>query len=154
METAVKVANGLARTTDSRVGDFSATTVDPADGLTFWSANEYQGPDFWDEHIASFSIAGAVHTPAHSTVMIGVPSSRVTLPDPAASLLLSHLNQGASSTALGQLALASAKRDAFMQVVVADAAASSASLTPALVSHALDTFWSDLFNSGLQSLGI
>jgi hypothetical protein len=63
MEAAVKVASGVARTPDSRIGDFSATTVDPADGLTFWSINQYQGSDFWDTHIASFSIAGAVHGP-------------------------------------------------------------------------------------------
>jgi hypothetical protein len=62
MEAAVKVANGVAKTTDSRVGDFSSTSVDPSDGLTFWSANEFQGSDFWDTHIASFSIAGAVHS--------------------------------------------------------------------------------------------
>jgi hypothetical protein len=70
MEAAVKVANGVAKTADSRVGDFSGTTVDPSDGLTFWSANEYQGTDFWDTHIASFSIAGAVHTPAKGAVIL------------------------------------------------------------------------------------
>jgi hypothetical protein len=54
MEAAVKVANGLSTTPDSRVGDFSGTSVDPSDGLTFWSANQYQGNDFWDTHIASY----------------------------------------------------------------------------------------------------
>jgi hypothetical protein len=63
MEAPVLVAAGVARSSDSRVGDFSSTTVDPSDGLTFWSANEYQGSDFWDTHIASFSIAGAVPSP-------------------------------------------------------------------------------------------
>jgi hypothetical protein len=62
METPVRVKAGTAVSPDSRVGDFSSTVVDPSDGLTFWSANEYQGSDFWDTHIASFSISGA--TPA------------------------------------------------------------------------------------------
>jgi hypothetical protein len=60
----VKVASGVAISPDSRVGDFSNTTVDPADGTTFWGANEYQGVDFWDTHLASWSIAGAVKQPA------------------------------------------------------------------------------------------
>jgi len=59
MEAPVLAKAGTATSPDSRVGDYSATTVDPSDGLTFWSANEYQGSDFWDTHIASFSIAGA-----------------------------------------------------------------------------------------------
>jgi hypothetical protein len=62
MEKAVKVAAGVSRSPDSRVGDFSGTTVDPSDGLTFWSANEYQGSDFWDTHIASFFIPGSIPT--------------------------------------------------------------------------------------------
>jgi hypothetical protein len=156
MQAAVKVASGVAKSLDSRVGDFSGTTVDPSDGLTFWSANEYQGTDFWDTHIASFSIAGAVHTPpAVSTVTIGVPSAQVTVPDVMASLVLSELDRGASSINLGQPAFfLSAQRDAFGQLVVTSPAASSVSSTAALVSRAMDTFWSDLFNTGLQYLGI
>jgi hypothetical protein len=64
MEAPVLVAAGVAKSPDSRVGDFSGTSVDPSNGLTFWSANEYQGSDFWDTHIASFSIAGAFPDPA------------------------------------------------------------------------------------------
>src|SRR5260370_19213664 len=59
MEAPMLAKAGTATSPDSRVGDFSATTVDPSDGLTFWSAIEYQGYDFWDTHIASFSIARA-----------------------------------------------------------------------------------------------
>jgi hypothetical protein len=79
MNGPTKVASGVARSSDSRVGDFSNTTVDPSDGTTFWGANEYQGSDFWDTHIASWSVAGAVHSPAVI----------VTLP-PAASTQTSH----------------------------------------------------------------
>ena len=42
-----------------RMGDYSSTVVDPSDGLTFWGANEYVGPnggvDIWSTHIASFT---------------------------------------------------------------------------------------------------
>jgi hypothetical protein len=41
-----------------RLGDYSSTVVDPSDGLTFWSANEYigndGGSDIWRTHIVSF----------------------------------------------------------------------------------------------------
>jgi hypothetical protein len=43
-----------------RIGDYSSTVIDPSDGLTFWSANEYIGSDgstdIWRTHIASFKV--------------------------------------------------------------------------------------------------
>jgi hypothetical protein len=42
-----------------RVGDYSSTVLDPADRLTFWSANEYIGSDgltdIWRTHLTSFT---------------------------------------------------------------------------------------------------
>jgi hypothetical protein len=42
-----------------RIGDYSTTVLDPADSLTFWSANEYIGNDgqndIWLTHITSFT---------------------------------------------------------------------------------------------------
>lgn len=42
-----------------RIGDYSTTVLDPSDGRTFWSANEYIGADgdtnIWRTHIASFT---------------------------------------------------------------------------------------------------
>lgn len=41
-----------------RIGDYSSTVLDPADRLTFWSANEYIGSDgstdIWRTHLTSF----------------------------------------------------------------------------------------------------
>lgn len=69
METPVLAKAGTATSSDSRIGDFSSTVVDPSDGLTFWSANEYQGSDFWDTHIASFksSVGGTIAQPLLTT---------------------------------------------------------------------------------------
>jgi hypothetical protein len=42
-----------------RIGDYSTTVLDPSDGKTFWSANEYIGDDgnsdIWRTHITSFT---------------------------------------------------------------------------------------------------
>ncbi len=42
-----------------RIGDYSSTVLDPSDGRTFWSANEYVGDDggadIWRTHITSFT---------------------------------------------------------------------------------------------------
>jgi len=42
-----------------RIGDYSTTVVDPNDGVTFWGANEFIGPngstDIWSTHITSFT---------------------------------------------------------------------------------------------------
>jgi hypothetical protein len=41
-----------------RIGDYSTTVLDPSDGKTFWSANEYigndGGTDIWRTHLTSF----------------------------------------------------------------------------------------------------
>ena len=45
-------------TSSYRIGDYSTTVLDPSDGTTFWSANEYIGTDgdsdIWRTHITSF----------------------------------------------------------------------------------------------------
>jgi hypothetical protein len=49
-----------------RIGDYSTTVLDPSDGRTFWSANEYIGDDgnsdIWRTHITSFT-APAINVP-------------------------------------------------------------------------------------------
>jgi hypothetical protein len=53
----VALGGGLMPFSD-RTGDYSSVAVDPADGRTFWAANEYigadGGTDIWRTHIASF----------------------------------------------------------------------------------------------------
>jgi len=48
-----------------RIGDYSTTVLDPADNLTFWSANEYIGSngtsDIWLTHLTSFTAPVAKH---------------------------------------------------------------------------------------------
>jgi hypothetical protein len=73
METPVRAKAGTATSPDSRVGDFSSTAVDPSDGLTFWSANEYQGSDFWDTHITSFHSSVSGNAP--SAIGVGSPAA-------------------------------------------------------------------------------
>jgi len=92
MEAPVLAQAGTAKSPDSRVGDFSSTSVDPTDGLTFWSANEYQGADFWDTHIASFSIAGAIAQPLNTVTLSNprVPQAVGTPALPSASLAIAQ----------------------------------------------------------------
>jgi hypothetical protein len=49
--------NGTASQTSNRWGDYSMTTIDPADGATFWHVNEYQatlGSFNWHTRIGNF----------------------------------------------------------------------------------------------------
>ena len=43
-----------------RIGDYSTTVLDPSDHMTFFSANEYIGPngstDIWRTHIRAFTV--------------------------------------------------------------------------------------------------
>jgi hypothetical protein len=61
---AVAVPGGGFFVLSDRIGDYSTTVLDPSDGRTFWSANEYIGNDggfeFWRTHIASFAATAPV----------------------------------------------------------------------------------------------
>ncbi len=63
-----------------RAGDYSGTTVDPVDGITFWSANEYKPQDAgWGTGIASFSINNAAPPPGTANP----PDSELLFLEPA-----------------------------------------------------------------------
>ena len=56
--SSVAAAGGGFFSANFRIGDYSSTVLDPSDHLTFFSANEYIGPngatDIWLTHIRSF----------------------------------------------------------------------------------------------------
>jgi hypothetical protein len=58
METPVLAAAGQVTYTGSRAGDFSGTSVDPATGTSFWSANEYiPSSAFWGTEVTNYSVS-------------------------------------------------------------------------------------------------
>jgi hypothetical protein len=136
METPVLANAGTASSRDSRVGDYSSTTVDPSDGLTFWSANEYQGSDFWDTHIASFSIAGAVHSP---TIMATLPHSGP--------------QQGQGQTFAPYLAAPSlGERDIVGQIIESQTGTQTVHALRVWATRSLDSFWANPANRHLFGL--
>jgi hypothetical protein len=81
METGAKVPalTGTSNYTVSRCGDYSGTTVDPSNGTTFWSANEFKGSSVWNTGFASYTVASAVThcsvTSSANPVTAGTPFS-------------------------------------------------------------------------------
>jgi hypothetical protein len=72
METGVKALAGTANYNGTRAGDFSGTSVDPSNGTTFWSGNEFITSNFnanWSTGVASFAVASVDH------LSISAPSS-------------------------------------------------------------------------------
>jgi hypothetical protein len=69
---------------------------------------------------------------------------------------LSDSKQGtASSATQGQPASVAALRDGLGQLDVAtNQSGTSTSSDSALTSHVVDSFWTELFNSGVEGLGI
>src|SRR5438552_14531453 len=60
--------NGTGSQTDTngRWGDYSMTTIDPADGLSFWHVNEYYATTSsfnWHTRIGKFNFAGGGASP-------------------------------------------------------------------------------------------
>jgi methionine-rich copper-binding protein CopC/protocatechuate 3,4-dioxygenase beta subunit len=70
-----------------RIGDYSTTVVDPTDGTTFWSANEYIGgdgaSDIWRTHITSFSLPPAVNDDWYSVNVAAGNSLSLTSSTPS-----------------------------------------------------------------------
>jgi len=65
-ETTIVSGGGTQRQSSNRWGDYSATSVDPSDDLTFWHTNEYyaaSGSFDFNTRIASFQIGGGGGTP-------------------------------------------------------------------------------------------
>ncbi len=136
MEAPVLAKAGTATSPDSRVGDYSSTTVDPSDGLTFWSANEYQGSDFWDTHIASFYIAGAIPQPA---IIATLPTSGA--------------QQGQSQTVAPSRAAPSlGERDTVSQLIGSQTRTQTVHAMRVSATRSLDTFWANLANRDLFGL--
>jgi hypothetical protein len=56
----VDAAGGGFFPANIRIGDYSTTVLDPSDHMTFFSANEYIGPngstDIWRTHIRAFTV--------------------------------------------------------------------------------------------------
>jgi hypothetical protein len=73
------VLKGSTSYTINRAGDYSGTSVDPSDGTTFWSANEYKGISTWNTGFASYSpsqVVGTTHygvIPDTNPVTAGTP---------------------------------------------------------------------------------
>jgi hypothetical protein len=83
MQTGVNPAalKGTSHYTVNRCGDYSGTSVDPSDGITFWSANEFKANSTWNTGFASYSLGaqtGVTHysvTPSTGSVTAGEPFS-------------------------------------------------------------------------------
>ena len=62
----------------SRWGDYSMTTIDPTDGITFWHANEYYNAG-WKTRIGKFNfVSGASPTPTATATPIASPTPTAT----------------------------------------------------------------------------
>jgi len=77
-----------SQTSPSRWGDYSMTTVDPSDGMTFWHVNEYyatNGSFTWNTRIGKFQFGSASPTPTPTATPTPSPTSTPTpTPTPCA----------------------------------------------------------------------
>jgi hypothetical protein len=64
MQDGVASHPGTSNYSLSRVGDYSAISVDPDDGVTFWAANEYKGSSSFNTGIAEFGVSPPSTTPS------------------------------------------------------------------------------------------
>src|SRR5204863_2434260 len=66
----------------SRWGDYSSMSIDPADGCTFWYANEYipaNGSFNWSTRIGTFKLPGCGGTPPPNDFSISASPSSLSL---------------------------------------------------------------------------
>jgi hypothetical protein len=79
--------DGVGSQSATRWGDYSMTTIDPSDGMTFWHANEYYSGG-WATRIGKFNFeAGASPTPtATATATATATPSATVSPTPTATM--------------------------------------------------------------------
>jgi len=71
---------GSESDTNGRWGDYSMTTIDPADGMTFWHVNEYEattGSFNWHTRIGKFNFATSTPTPTPTATPTPTPTPGV-----------------------------------------------------------------------------
>ncbi len=73
------MTNGVGSQTGSRWGDYSMTTIDPSDGLSFWHANEYYASG-WHTRIGKFRFGPAAQSAFSRKVHGGAGTFDVPLP--------------------------------------------------------------------------
>src|SRR5579884_3140875 len=74
----------------NRWGDYSMTTVDPSDGMTFWHVNEYEpttGAFNWATRIGKFNFVGGGPTPTPTPPPLCSWSAGPNLPNPPMVLI-------------------------------------------------------------------
>jgi hypothetical protein len=70
--------DGIGSQGANRWGDYSMTTIDPSDGMTFWHANEYYNSG-WKTRIGKFNfVAGASPTPTATATASGTATATPT----------------------------------------------------------------------------
>src|SRR5436190_21105037 len=81
-EGTILAGNG-SQTSFTRWGDYSSMVVDPADGCTFWYANEYlaaTGNFNWHTRVASFQLPGCASGGGNDfTMSVDPPSASVSV---------------------------------------------------------------------------
>jgi hypothetical protein len=109
----------------SRWGDYSAMTVDPADGCTFWYTNEYipsNGAFNWKTRIGSFKFSSCGGTPPPNDFSISANPTSLTL------------NQNSSGTSTISTTTTSGSAQTVNLTVSGVPSGASASLSPTSVT--------------------
>ena len=94
--------NGSGNETDNRGrwGDHTMTSIDPADGMTFWHVNQYlpsSGTGFdWVQRIGKFDFVGGVEHPRrhrrpHRPAAVGRPVRTFQVSEPVSLACFSQL---------------------------------------------------------------
>src|SRR5438034_416000 len=100
-EAIMTMGGGHQTHSSGRWGDYSMTTIDPIDNLTFWHTNEYYpvtSSANWFTRIGKFQFPAATPTPTPTPTATATPTATPTpAPTPAAPRALKATNVTASS---------------------------------------------------------
>jgi hypothetical protein len=96
------IAGSGSQTSFSRWGDYSSMVVDPADGCTFWYANEYlvaTGNFNWHTRIASFTLPGCASNGGNDfTMSVNPPSASTAVGGSATTTVSTSVVLGSAET--------------------------------------------------------
>src|SRR5256885_398632 len=154
------IINGAGAQTGSnlsRWGDYSAMTVDPVDGCTFWYANEYipaNGAFNWRTRIGTFKLPGCGGTPPPNDFSISASPSAVsaTQNGSATSTIATAVTSGSAQTvSLGASGLPSGATATGTYTVTVTGTAPSATHSTAVTLTVTAPPASGITNGGFES---
>jgi hypothetical protein len=107
-EVTMTAGGGVQTSSSHRWGDYSAMSVDPVNGCTFWYTNEYYGANSssnWQTRVGNFDYPGCLTTQRFSANPTSVPFPNTAVGSSASPVTVTITNTGSTNLTIASVGL-------------------------------------------------